>query len=403
MQNNKSPSPLPVRHKVDSAPTADIQLNGGSDTAELDPTPVKRPVSAKRPISDGSTPGTSADRNTFIKKLSFSTEPPKLEYCTIILKPSVYSQAALTHIYTMLQTYDVKVSVKGVLPTSVVSRSKVIDSHFKDLQRWAEVVLPGDGGLTGTGRNDFRTAFDRDWDDCIAASLVFNAESAKKYLQLSTLDNVADYILNKMWQQTDAGQRVRLQKGVFCARFDRSSIKGVSLSKDVVQKLSLSPIYVINGFYAALKLQYQSNHSMPSYLVVEWDSNKTSWSDFMAKVIGDRDPALAVTGSIRASLLKNWERLSISAKPCVELNCMHVSGSAFESMLDRLNWHQGSIIFSDMLGSKLVAAGISAADIQRWLSNPMLGDRLFLDHMSGLDGDQCIVVAKALIGELPHA
>ena len=122
----------------------------------------------------------------------------------------------------------------------------------------------------------------------------------------------------------------------------------------------------------------------------------------MSKVIGDRDPALALTGSIRASLLKNWERLSITAKPTAELNCLHVPGSAFESMRDRLNWHQGSIIFSDMLGSQLVSAGISAVDIQRWLSNPVVNDRPVLDHMLGLDSEQCIQVAKALIGELPQ-
>jgi len=331
----------------------------------------------------------------------------KLEYCMIILKPSIiYSQAAIAHISSMLQTYDVKISVKGVLPTSVVSRSKVIDTHFADLHRWAEGVPPSEGGLSDGGRISFRKVFDRDWEDCIAAGLVFNAVMAKTYFQFSRLDCSSDNQLHLMWQQTDARQRVRLQKGLYCARFDRSSVKGIAgLSKEVLQKVLLSPIYVLNGFYPVLRLQYlqsssssSSTNSMQcSYLVVEWDSNKTCWEDFMSKVIGDKDPALALTGSIRASLLKNWERLSISAKPTAELNCLHVSGSAFESMRDRLNWHQGSIIFSDMLGSQLVSAGISAVDIQRWLSNPVVNDRPVLDHMLGLDSEQCIQVAKALI------
>ena len=44
------------------------------------------------------------------------------------------------------------------------------------------------------------------------------------------------------------------------------------------------PIYVINGFYMAMREKYTGPGASISYMLVEWDSAKLSWEDFRGKV-----------------------------------------------------------------------------------------------------------------------
>ena len=44
------------------------------------------------------------------------------------------------------------------------------------------------------------------------------------------------------------------------------------------------PIYVINGFYMAMREKYTGQGASISYMLVEWDSATLSWEDFRGKV-----------------------------------------------------------------------------------------------------------------------
>ena len=52
-------------------------------------------------------------------------------------------------------------------------------------------------------------------------------------------------------------------------------------------------IFVINGFYMAMREKYTKPGESISYYLVEWDPKKLSWEDFRGKVLGATDPATA--------------------------------------------------------------------------------------------------------------
>ena len=62
-------------------------------------------------------------------------------------------------------------------------------------------------------------------------------------------------------------------------------------------------VYVINGFYAAMRSKYTSPGSSVYYYSVEWNAAELSWSDFRSEVLGATDPETAVAGSMRREIM----------------------------------------------------------------------------------------------------
>ena len=91
-------------------------------------------------------------------------------------------------------------------------------------------------------------------------------------------------------------------------------------------------IYVINGFYAAMRAKYTSPGSSIYYFSVQWDASAMSWADFRGSVLGATDPATAEAGSMRHEILQRWEALGLASKPNVGDNGVHGSASAFEGL-----------------------------------------------------------------------
>merc|ERR1719487_2912123 len=61
-------------------------------------------------------------------------------------------------------------------------------------------------------------------------------------------------------------------------------------------------IFVINGFYMAMREKYTKPGEKIHYYLVEWDPAKLSWEDFRGKVLGATDPATAADGSLRRAI-----------------------------------------------------------------------------------------------------
>ena len=45
-------------------------------------------------------------------------------------------------------------------------------------------------------------------------------------------------------------------------------------------------MYVINGFYAALKASYEAENTETDLLLLEWDEQALSWADLLQRVVG---------------------------------------------------------------------------------------------------------------------
>ena len=292
----------------------------------------------------------------------------------IVLKPSSYSSKAAAKILQVLEQHEVRVVSRGMLPAAAQERSRALGSYFANTEKWAEAAPPSEISLDSEALRTFADVFGVSWSDTLNERKLVNAAVARARL---SLDHAA---LERMWS---TAQRTRLAAGIYCAKLD----------------ISEAPLFVINGFYGALREQYVANTAFSMYLTVEWDPQSLSWADIQEYIIGDPDPARAEASSIRGALFAHWEELDLPTRPTRETNCVHFSASAFEAMVERLVLCKGAILFSDALGSRLLAHNIPALVVQNWLANPVVDDKPLFQHMLGKGADECVAAATPLLGE----
>jgi nucleoside diphosphate kinase len=131
----------------------------------------------------------------------------------------------------------------------------------------------------------------------------------------------------------------------------------------------MSAIYVINGFYMAMREKYTKPSASITYFCVEWDESKLTWADFRGKVLGATDPTVAVAGSLRRIILEQYKELGLSAQPNVGDNGVHASASPFEALAERMNWI-GVNHEVDEFGKALLNAGVKT--IKEWTKDPQV-------------------------------
>lgn len=160
-------------------------------------------------------------------------------------------------------------------------------------------------------------------------------------------------------------------------------------------------IFVINGFYMAMREKYTKPGASIHYYLVEWDQSKLSWEDFRGKVLGATDPATASDGSLRKEIFTNWQKLGLKSEPDVGDNGVHASASPFEALAERLNW-VGASLEEDDFGKAMIASGIPKEKIREWTKDPQVlfeGKKSSLfDLLEDLDYDECLSKAKQIAG-----
>ena len=97
---------------------------------------------------------------------------------------------------------------------------------------------------------------------------------------------------------------------------------GVALSAYMLNSAALQAaeepsIFVINGFYMAMREKFTKPGTSIYYYLVEWDPAELSWEDFRGKVLGATDPAKAEGGSLRRAIYTDWKQLGLAAEPDV--------------------------------------------------------------------------------------
>ena len=160
-------------------------------------------------------------------------------------------------------------------------------------------------------------------------------------------------------------------------------------------------IFVINGFYMAMREKYTKPGESISYYLVEWDPKKLSWEDFRGKVLGATDPATAEEGSLRREIFSQWKSLGLKSEPNVGDNGVHASASPFEALAERLNW-MGATLEGDDFGKAMLDAGIPKDKIMAWTKDPQVefeGKKQSLfDMLEDLDYDDCLKKAQEIAG-----
>jgi len=172
-------------------------------------------------------------------------------------------------------------------------------------------------------------------------------------------------------------------------------------SKDGAYVEIRSSIFVINGFYMAMREKYTKPSASIYYYLVEWDPAKLSWGDFREKVLGGTDPAMAADGSARKEIFAKWKALGLASEPNVGDNGMHASASPFEAMAERLNW-VGAKLEEDAFGKAMLQAGIPRATIMEWTKDPQVAfegkKQSLFDLLEDLDYADCLAKAQKIAG-----
>jgi len=157
------------------------------------------------------------------------------------------------------------------------------------------------------------------------------------------------------------------------------------------------PIFVINGFYMAMREKFTVPSASLYYYVVEWDAKDLSWADFRKKVLGVTDPKDAEAGSLRRTVMEKWRDLGLEAEPNVGDNGVHGSASPFEAMAERLNWLHETLE-KDPFAKALSSSNVSKKVISDWTKDPQVPidgqNQSLFDALEDLDSADCL--AKAL-------
>eukprot|EP00967_Tisochrysis_lutea_P101379 scaffold152075_cov31-Tisochrysis_lutea.AAC.1 len=206
-----------------------------------------------------------------------------------------------------------------------------------------------------------------------------------------------------------SGRCTRLAAGVAATGLASASVAIASsnahcetgAASDGVYVEMRSSIFVINGFYMAMREKFTKPDASIYYYLVEWEPEKLSWADFRDKVLGSTDPKTAAAGSARREIFTNWKSLGLAAEPNVGDNGMHASASPFEAMAERLNW-MGATVDKDPFGKAMLDAGIPKATILEWTKDPQVtyeGKKASLfDLLEDLDNDACLEKAQKIAG-----
>lgn len=160
-------------------------------------------------------------------------------------------------------------------------------------------------------------------------------------------------------------------------------------------------IFVINGFYMAMREKYTKPGESIYYYLVEWEPSKLSWEGFRGKVLGATDPSTAENGALRKAIYSNWKELGLKSEPNVGDNGVHASASPFEALAERLNW-MGVTLEEDSFGKALLDSGIPKDTILAWTKDPQVpfdGKKASLfDLFEDLDYDDCLAKAQIIAG-----
>jgi hypothetical protein len=175
---------------------------------------------------------------------------------------------------------------------------------------------------------------------------------------------------------------------------------------EIVRPDNKPSLFVLNGFFMAMREKFVAKGVSIFFFVVEWDPSALSWKDFRGLVLGPTDPATAPADSLRGQIYANWQKLGLHAKPNVGDNGVHASASPFEALAERLNWLHAHVE-DDSFGKRLLAAGVSKQQIAEWSVDPQVTygptakQASLFDTLEDTDSDECLALAQ-LISLGPH-
>lgn len=273
-----------------------------------------------------------------------------------------------------------RIAEELVILAEDIEKGNMIDAQYQETARNAMLVSVRQMSIP---QSEFRSAFEEDIDVVINESRIFNANQAL------TECNCTPEQLDEAWRKAEnfisstKRKVMKFRKGLYCANI----------------QINQRNIYVINGFYLALRRKYTLQSQSIYAFVIHWDSSVLPWNEFQTKVIGAKNPADAQCGSIRKVVHDKYEEFGLTNKPDRVNNIVHASASPLQGLIERCTWLPREIK-QDEYGQILLRKGIPEPIILSWFKNlkvktpsPQSGEavqiRDIFDIVEGMSTGEC--------------
>jgi UDP-N-acetylglucosamine/UDP-N-acetylgalactosamine diphosphorylase len=299
----------------------------------------------------------------------------------LFIKPHAANSKVAALVESGLQEAGLKITSKGELGYAQIDSEKLIDNHYGAIAAKATKLQPSELSPSTKAQADFKKAFGLDWTEALANGSVYNAMEGSAKLGLDSAG------LDAKWGT--------LTRGVDLIKFGGGFYAG-----------KIGELYIINGFYMAMRAKYTTAPAKILFYTVEWAAESMSWTDFRGKLIGATDPTSADAGSLRGKVYSQWESMGLSAQPDTGDNSVHASASPFEGLVERLNW-VGAELDLDPFGKLLLGAGVSTENAMAYAQDPQVsfdGEMTSLfDLLEDTDADECCAKVVKVQAEAQEA
>ena len=149
------------------------------------------------------------------------------------------------------------------------------------------------------------------------------------------------------------------------------------------------PKYVINGQFSSSKNELLIPGSSIYYFVLAWDIDVMNYRSFLNDILGSESFSNARPMSIRGMFYRDWKLMGLHRAPSSGESCIYASSSAFESLVDRINWLEQDLNL-DIMGTSMMERGISLDVIEACKSNPIVNGRPLFSYLKAFDAEMCI-------------
>ena len=258
---------------------------------------------------------------------------------------------------------------------STIDEKKLIDQHYYAIASKA-TILSAD--KIPVPEDKFEETFGEKWSDVLKEGRAANAMQACEKFGCNADE------LDAAWQEAKV---VKFGGGFYC---------GLVSVKDQ------SPLYVFNAFFMVMRSKFVGDGVSIHCYEVQWEPTKLSWEDFRGNLLGPTDPKECPEGSIRRTILDQYQSLGIKDCPNKGDNGVHASASPFEGLAEKCNW-LGASVDTDSFGKALLGAGLSKKTIAEWSVDPRVtlpgGDKgSVFDALEDMDVDECLAKLVELNG-----
>ena len=300
---------------------------------------------------------------------SGSSSPTKLlNSAFVFVKPHANTPLTRKLVKEKLTEAGIDVLSESSIDGKEIDEKQLIDQHYYAIASKATILKAKDIPVPA---DKFQEAFGESWEQVLKEGRACNAMEACELFGCSASE------LNDAWQSNNV---VKFGGGFYCAP--------VSLN-------GKPEMYVFNAFFMNMRSQFVGEGKAIYYYVVQWDPETLSWSDFRNQLLGPTNPTDAPIGSIRRTILDQYEKLGLSSQPNKGENGVHASASPFEGLAEKLNW-LGISIDEDDFGQALLSSGMPRDRILNWSKDPQVllnesGDRgSVFDALEDMDVFHCL-------------